>query len=55
MTLTKRGNSFKISSVPGCLQGYRSIWHTLQLKGIRKPHVAVQQFLKESDPEGTKM
>ena len=40
---------------PGCLQGYRSIWHTLQLRGIRIPRVVVQQLLKELDPEGAEM
>ncbi|CAB4044964.1 Hypothetical predicted protein, partial [Paramuricea clavata] len=40
---------------PGCLQGYRSVWHTLQLRGVRIPRIVVQQLLKELDPEGTEM
>ena len=38
---------------PGCLQGYRSIWHTLQLRGMRVPRIAVQEILREIDPEGS--
>ena len=40
---------------PGCLQGYRSVWHTLQLRGVRIPRIVVQQLLKELDPERTEM
>lgn len=38
---------------PDCLQGYRSIWHTLQMNGIRVPRLVVEQLLRELDPEGT--
>ena len=38
---------------PGCLQGHRSIWHTLQLRGMRVPRIAVQEILREIDPEGS--
>ena len=40
---------------PGCLQGYRSVWHTLQLRGTRIPHTVVQELLRELDPEGTEL
>ena len=30
---------------PGSMQGYRSIWHMLQLRGIRVPRVVVQELL----------
>lgn len=39
----------------GCLQGYRSVWHTLQLKGMRVRRIVVQEILREIDPEGTEM
>ena len=37
---------------PGCLSGYRSMWHTLQIKGIVVPRNDVARVLKELDPEG---
>ena len=40
---------------PGCLQGYRSVWHTLQLWGTRIPRIVVQKLLRELDPEGTEL
>ena len=40
---------------PGCLRGYRSIWHSLQLLSIRVPRIVVQEILREIDPEGTEM
>ena len=39
----------------GSLQGYRSVWHTLQLKGLRVPRVVVQEILREIDPEATEL
>lgn len=39
----------------GSTQGYRAVWHTLQLKGLRVPRIVVQEILKEIDPEGTEM
>ena len=38
----------------GCSQGYRSIWHTLQRKGVRVPRSAVEEIVREVDPEGVK-
>lgn len=35
--------------------GYRSIWHILELEGLRVPRVIVQDLLKEMDPEGTEL
>ena len=37
---------------PGSAGGYRSVWHTLQLEGLRVPRIIVQQLLREIDPEG---
>ncbi|CAB3999308.1 Hypothetical predicted protein [Paramuricea clavata] len=39
----------------GSSQGYRAVWHTLQLKGLHVPRIVVQEILKEIDPEGTEM
>ena len=39
----------------GCLQGYRSVWHTLQLRGKRVPRIVVQELLREIDPEGSEL
>ena len=37
---------------PGCMGGYRSVWHTLRIKGIQVPRNVVQTIVKELDPEG---
>ena len=37
---------------PGCMAGYRSIWHTLRHENFGVPRQAVEIFLKEMDPEG---
>ena len=37
----------------GSLQGYRSVWHILQLRGTREPRVVVKELLREMDPEGS--
>ena len=39
----------------GSMQGYRAVWHTLQLKGLRVPRIVVQEILREIDPEGTQL
>ena len=39
----------------GSIQGYRAVWHTLQLKGLRVPRIVVQEILREIDPEGTQL
>lgn len=39
---------------PGCFHGYRSIWHTLQRKGMRVSRSAVKEIVQELDPEGVK-
>ena len=38
---------------PGCLQGQRSAWYTLQFRGKRVPCIVVQELLRETDPDGT--
>ena len=35
--------------------GYRSIWHILEMEGLRVPRIIVQDLLKEIDPEGTEL
>lgn len=37
---------------PGCMAGYRSMWHTLSMKGIRVPRRVVEEIMRELDPEG---
>lgn len=37
---------------PGCMAGYRSLWHTLRMEGIQVPRIIVQQLLAEMDPAG---
>ena len=40
---------------PQCLWGYTSVWHCSQLRGLRVPRVLVQHFLKEIDPDGSRL
>ena len=42
----------EIVSGPGSAGGYRSLWHTLELEGLRVPTIIVQHLLREIDPEG---
>ena len=37
---------------PGCVAGYRSVWHTLKLEGLQVPRDNVEQTIRELDPEG---
>ena len=43
----------KIINGPGSIRGYRTIWHTLELEGLRVPRIVVQEILRELDPVGT--
>lgn len=43
----------EIINGPGSCEGYRSVWHTLEMEGLRVPRMIVQDILKELDPEGT--
>jgi hypothetical protein len=38
---------------PGCIAGYRQVWHTLRMQGITVPCLIVQKTLQELDPEGS--
>ena len=40
---------------PGCLSGYRSMWHTLRREGYAIPRHLVHRLLKEMDPDGCEM
>lgn len=42
----------EILNGPGCMGGYRSVWHTLKLEGMQVPRDVVEQLVKELDPEG---
>lgn len=44
-----------IISGPGSLAGYRSVWHTLEMEGLRVPRVVVHEIMKELDPEGIEL
>ena len=37
----------------GSSGGYRSVWHTLEMEGLKTPRIIVQDLLKEIDPDGT--
>ncbi|XP_028416576.1 uncharacterized protein LOC114540653 [Dendronephthya gigantea] len=37
---------------PGCMGGYRSVWHTLKLQGLQVPRDVVEQLVRELDPDG---
>ena len=41
----------EILNGPGCMGGYRSVWHTLKLQGTQVPRV-VEQIVRELDSEG---
>lgn len=40
---------------PGCMSGYRPIWHTLCLGGLQVPRRVVAGVVRELDPEGCVM
>ena len=40
---------------PGSMGGYRTIWHTLEMEGIKVTRIVVQQIAKEVDPKGTEL
>ena len=40
---------------PGCLSGYRSVWHTLRREGYAIPRHSVETLLREMDPDGCEM
>ena len=42
----------EIINGPGSAGVYRTVWHTLELEGIRIPRIVVQEMLRELDPEG---
>eukprot|EP00794_Sanderia_malayensis_P015227 gene15227-16801_t len=48
-----RQKIWEITGGPGSLMGYRSVWHRLELEGIRIPRSVVAILLREIDPEGT--
>ena len=48
------GNPLRVLQImngPGCLQGYRSVLHTLQLRGKRVPRIVVHEPLRKIDLE----
>ena len=40
---------------PGCIPGYRHVWHTLRLRGYQVPRIVVQLLVRELDPKGCEM
>lgn len=42
-----------INGPGGAAAGYRTIWHSLQLEGMRVPRLIVQRILKDLDPVGS--
>ena len=40
---------------PASSGGYGTLWHTLEMEGLRVPRIVVQDTLKELDPEGTEL
>lgn len=63
--LRRRKTSYDITQVrqriveelngPGCMGGYRSLWHTLRLEGIQVPRHVVEELVRELDPDGCKL
>ena len=54
--LFRRGVSMsELINGPCSALGYRAIWHTLEMEGLRIPRVIVQDLLKEMDPEGSEL
>ena len=45
----------QIVNGPGSSGGYRTLWHTLEMEGLRVPRIVVQEILKEVDPEGSEL
>ena len=52
---TVREKIKKMLKGPGSSWGYRMVWHSLEMEGVRVPRAIVQQMLKEIDPEGTEI
>ena len=49
-----RNRIIEMINAPGSSGGYRSVWHSLEMEGLRIPGVVVQDLLKELDPGGVK-
>ena len=45
----------EIINVPGSYAGYRTIWHTLKMEGLRVPRILVEDILKDLDPDGSNL
>ena len=45
----------EIINVPGSYAGYRTIWHTLKMEGLRVPRIIVEDILKDLDPDGSNL
>ena len=46
-----RDSIIQILDGPGCVGGYRTVLHSLQLRGIRVPRSVVLEMLRALDPE----
>lgn len=40
---------------PASCGGYRAVWHTLEIEGLRVPRIIVSDIVKELDPIGTEL
>ena len=49
-----RNRIIEMINGPGSSGGYRSVWHSLEMEGLRIPRVVVQDLLKELDADGVK-
>ena len=49
-----RNRIIEMINGPGSSGGYRSVWHNLEMEGLRIPCVVGQDLLKELDPDGVK-
>ena len=63
--LRRRESRFELTQVrqrivqelngPGCMGGYRSVWHTLRMEGLQVPRKVVADIVRELDPEGCEL
>ena len=63
--LSRRSSSYNMEEVrqelikeldgPACMGGYRSMWHSLQMKGFQVPRHVVETLMRELDPTGCEL
>lgn len=50
-----RNTIAKENALKEIMGGYRTIWHTLEMEGIKVPRIVVQEIVKELYPNGTEL